>query len=548
MAVAPVAPTPKAEAATTYISTIMIDVANTVGGLFGSKFPFHTVAPNAPDIQAIMNSGGNGTGVIGIMDGAQAAGQAVTLLNSSHGNGAYQFALIRNPGRANGGFASRFDSLYSLIFGIFGGTTPAVSGNGITSGGYNSQVYDWGAGYDFFSDFPITPNPVSIANSLAQAFFPVNLIGAPIGPTTIINQSFGGNTCSSQVGGTCYTTLVPQYNALLYPLRFPQLIAPLIGLPSIDLPIIGNPFAALTTFANAYEQPLDILINIGYSDVVTAEGPNQWTRTFNQFGNNKQFLSEWLPIDAYVSAIGEAATIAFNNTVPMVEAVVENTVAFVQQAVTAIINFIQSIIGNFTGATTSAGLTQALSAATFSAEDTPAADQSSSASALAASTTDRPADKSGAPASADVGANCDSASVTKAPATPAGETTAAPDPVAAEADPAVTATVSDAPAAESDVAEIAAPHEDATTTAGTTLHEATTGADTGTAQDKLDDAAQQARDRAGAAATGAKDGTGTTEPQVTGTSTPTAPSGTAPGDTSASQTTGTSSSASDAAA
>ena len=166
----------------------------------------------------------------------------------------YNFVLIRNPGRSNGGLYARFAPLFSLL-----GQGDPVSGNVVPKSRcnlndvcytYAPAKFDVTWAYDFYSDFPIAPNPFSIANSLAAGIFVTNLLG----PTQTRHvPSVNGNT---------YTTVVPDDLAVLEPLRLPGRI---LGLAGINLPF-PDPLDAV---ADAVQPALVILVNIGYSDVVT---------------------------------------------------------------------------------------------------------------------------------------------------------------------------------------------------------------------------------------------------------------------------------------
>jgi PE-PPE domain len=274
MSLGPITPAPDADAAgiNLYTSGLVFEVLPPI--------PFLTNLPADPNaISSRLIADGtllNTSTIFGFMDGASAAGRAIPAVNAA----SYPFAtitnvnfvLIRNPGRANGGLDARFAPLFNLI-----GQDP-VSGNVVPNSNltftYAPSKLDVTWAYDFYSDFPIAPNPFSIANSLAAGIFVTNLLGPTQTPPV---PSVNGNT---------YTTVVPDDLALLEPLRLPGRI---LGLAGINLPF-PDPLDAV---ADAVQPALVILVNIGYSDVVTPSEGGTYNRTFDQFnGPNKPFLSE----------------------------------------------------------------------------------------------------------------------------------------------------------------------------------------------------------------------------------------------------------------
>lgn len=533
MTLTTVTPAPKAEAATVLLTTQILDIIPLIESLFGFDIPlpFASVAANPSAIRAAMAAGGKWSGVFGLMDGAIAAGQAVTDLNANHptNDGPYNFSLIRNPGRANGGFAARFDWLYSAIFG-----RSSISGNGAgSSGNYQSFVYDFGAGYDFFNDFPSNLNPVSIANSIAQAFLPINLIAqacaacaAITGNVTFLQNPPGGNGFP-----VLYVTIVPQYNALLLPLRIPGMITTVLGFNFSDIPIIGsipligNPVAALTAIANAYEPAVDILINSGYNDVNTTN----WTRSFSYGVNKLFFFDDPFPINTWLGSVQAAALSAAQNTVPLIQPLVNQVAAIgldvfnavvpvvqpiINSAITEVVNVIKSIIGAIIGT----GVNPAVAAATLPAEQTDPTAQLAAPAATGQST----APESGTAVSA--------SSDGRLPDPAAPSVAVTPDATPASVPPAPAkpeAQVS--PVVEEGTPNPAGPTTQAVTENGPTPDESQDSADgQASAQDTLDAAAQQARDRA-------SDAQDETPTRVT--SVEVHPDGVAPTNTAASDTT-----------
>jgi len=182
---------------------------------------------------------------------------------------------LRNPLRPNGGIGPRF----APIFDLFGAnsTLPAAGLNTGTGLALNTATVDLTWAYDFFSDFPVTLNPFSLVNSLLTVL-PVNLAGGvsltgltgPDGLTNttqlglnvasvlgILNRLSGG-IAGIDTGQAWYGTLLPNDLPILEPLRLPsRLINAIFG---TDL---GTPLA------DALQPAAKILVNIGYSDVIT---------------------------------------------------------------------------------------------------------------------------------------------------------------------------------------------------------------------------------------------------------------------------------------
>ena len=228
---------------------------------------------------------------------------------------------LRNPLRPNGGIGPRFGSLLSL-FGLDSslpdvGEIPGDSGMGL-----NTATLDVTWAYDLFSDFPVTLNPFSLVNSLLTVL-PVNLAGGV--SLQALNLTDAGLNIAGTLGilrriaflpiaagQAWYGTLLPNDLPILEPLRFPsRLINAVTGLN------LGTPLA------DALQPAAKILVNIGYSDVVTpaeiaadptlAETYQPYDRTFLTSATTEPFLSvnpltpaEWLqvPGDVVKALIG----------------------------------------------------------------------------------------------------------------------------------------------------------------------------------------------------------------------------------------------------
>ena len=219
---------------------------------------------------------------------------------------------LRNPLRPNGGIDARFAPILNL-FGV-DTTLPAAGVNTGTGLKLNTATLDVTWAYDLFSDFPVTLNPFSLVNSLLT-FLPVNLAGgvslkgldataAGLNVASvlgIINRLSGG-IAGVDDGQAFYGTLLPNDLPILEPLRLPsRLINAVFG---TDL---GTPFA------DALQPAFTILVNTGYSDVVTpadiaadptlADTYQPYDRTFLTSATPEPFLSvnpltpaEWLQV------------------------------------------------------------------------------------------------------------------------------------------------------------------------------------------------------------------------------------------------------------
>lgn len=219
---------------------------------------------------------------------------------------------LRNPLRPNGGIGPRFAPIFNL-FGL-DSTLPAA---GVTTGtglALNTATLDVTWAYDFFSDFPVTLNPFSLVNSLLTVL-PVNLAGgvalealdttaAGVNVASvlgILNRLTGG-VAGIGDGQAWYGTLLPNDLPILEPLRFPsRLINAVFGTN------LGTPLA------DALQPAFKILVNTGYSDVVTpaqiaadptlADTYQPYDRTFLTSATPEPFLSvnpltpaEWLQV------------------------------------------------------------------------------------------------------------------------------------------------------------------------------------------------------------------------------------------------------------
>lgn len=172
--------------------------------------------------------------------------------------------LLRNLGTPNGGFNARFAD----IFQLFGQNPVSPEGAKSTSPHleFSAMLANIGIAYDSFSDFPITANIFSIANSLLQGAIPSNLLSG-IDLKGDDEQTIVGNLIDIINGepSTSYSYLVPNDFALLEPLRLPA------RLINLALEQLGVDFRMPTLLADALTPVTKILVNIGYTDVVTPE-------------------------------------------------------------------------------------------------------------------------------------------------------------------------------------------------------------------------------------------------------------------------------------
>jgi hypothetical protein len=173
--------------------------------------------------------------------------------------------MIRNLGTPNGGFYTRFGQLFEL----FGENPTSPEGGSTTSPkiAFNSMIANIGIAYDSFSDFPVTANIFSIANSLLQGAIPSNLLSGitlkGAGVSDIESNLIG--LLSFSTPSTSYSSILPTDFALLEPLRLPA------RLINLALSALGVDFKVPTLLADALTPVTKILVNIGYTDVVTPE-------------------------------------------------------------------------------------------------------------------------------------------------------------------------------------------------------------------------------------------------------------------------------------
>ena len=220
-----------------------------------------------------------------------------------------------NPGTPNGGLFARFAPILNL-FGIqavsTGGTSASSTGLDL-----NAATVSVGWGYNAMSDFPATLNPFSLVNSLAATLLPTNLLGGATfeGDSDDLIYTRLGFLVTADRPSTSYSTFAPEDLPLLEPLRLPaRLINAVLG-------ALGVPLTLPTPLADALQPALEILVNTGYTDVVTPTDGATYTRTYRQSGDYVPFLSqapltpaEWLQVPGDVL---RALVVGFQDSFPI---------------------------------------------------------------------------------------------------------------------------------------------------------------------------------------------------------------------------------------
>lgn len=194
--------------------------------------------------------------------------------------------LARSPYTPNGGIFARFPGL-SGLFGIDDVSPDGAesSSNGIR---FRSMVANIALGYDWMSDFPVTANWFSLANSFLAGNLPTYLLGG-VELAGASQEDIEDNLIGLLVGqtpSTSFSTLNPTDLPLLEPLRLPARLINLV------LEQLNIDFRMPTILANILEPAARILVNIGYTDVVTPSEGGTYNRTFDQSATQTPWLSE----------------------------------------------------------------------------------------------------------------------------------------------------------------------------------------------------------------------------------------------------------------
>ena len=207
--------------------------------------------------------------------------------------------LLRNPGRANGGFFARFYPLAGLL-GIDTVTPETeVSGSGgipllntgLRLGGANliPIKVDGTVMYDPLSDFAAWPNPFSLANNLMAGLLPTYILrGLTLDTvteqlTSQLDDILGG-VLTGPLKINLYLTIPSATLPLLEPL---YLLSDLTSVLTLGMGAV-NPFSML---ANAVAPALASAINLGYTDAVFNPVTGAYERTLTDAGTPTGFFS-----------------------------------------------------------------------------------------------------------------------------------------------------------------------------------------------------------------------------------------------------------------
>jgi len=205
--------------------------------------------------------------------------------------------LLRNPGRANGGFLARWDP-FARLFGI-STVTPDVEvtssggipiGNtGLALGGANliPIKIDGTVQYDFLSDFAAWPNPFSLANNVMALLLPTYILRG----VDMSNLTPQLETQLTDILGQIGTGPLALNLYLTAPANSLPLLEPLFLLTDLtNLMTLGAFPNPLGTLANAFAPALTSLVNLGYTDVVR-QPDGSYIRTLDQAGDPTPFMS-----------------------------------------------------------------------------------------------------------------------------------------------------------------------------------------------------------------------------------------------------------------
>jgi len=205
--------------------------------------------------------------------------------------------LVNDWGTPNGGIESRFGPLLKL----FGVDLSRPGGSSASSTGLqvNVATASIGWGYSLLSDFPVNLNLFSLVNSLLATILPTNLLGGIdiAGDSVATIGTNIGLLATLGTASTSYSTLAPKDLPLLEPLRLPSRIVNLVA------GALGIKARLGTPLANALQPALQLLVNLGYTDVQTPGQGGTYNRTYDQSGVYTPFLSravltpkQWLQV------------------------------------------------------------------------------------------------------------------------------------------------------------------------------------------------------------------------------------------------------------
>lgn len=216
--------------------------------------------------------------------------------------------FLQNPVRPNGGIMSRFPAITTAL-----GLSPQMP----AAGRYNSPdgtvvlnaaTIDATWAYDPIADFPEVFNLVSIANSLSAAL-PLNLLTGGLDSISAVLANSNGTAANITLvglnlaavlqmgplpiigtlpmtpGQAYYATLAGADLPLLTPMRMPTFLVNTV------LKAVKSPYLLGDPLADALQPALEILVNIGYDDVVTPTDGGTYNRTFLTGGTYTPFGS-----------------------------------------------------------------------------------------------------------------------------------------------------------------------------------------------------------------------------------------------------------------
>ena len=191
-----------------------------------------------------------------------ACGQGTNVTNLA-------MVLVDNPFTPNGGIVARFP----FAAGFLGVDTTTPTGQSASSTGiaFNGGVINVALGYNPSADFPASANPFSLANSFTAGLLPTYLLGGFTVGGADVNSIVlsltallaGGVPLASFAPFTSYSTLAPNDLPFMEPMRLPARLFNLISFA------LGSDLRISTPLADALQPAFEIMVNTGYTDVLT---------------------------------------------------------------------------------------------------------------------------------------------------------------------------------------------------------------------------------------------------------------------------------------
>ena len=228
--------------------------------------------------------------------------------------------LVDNPFTPNGGIVARFP----FAAGFLGVDTTTPTGQSASSTGirFNGGVINVALGYNPGADFPASANPFSVANSVTAGLLPTYLLGgiSSVGGADV-NSIVLSLTSLLTLGTpfTSYSTIVPNDLPFMEPLR---LTARLFNLVSYAL---GSDLRLSTPLADALQPAFEILVNTGYTDVVTPSEGGTYNRTYDKSAVNTPFRTEApLTLKESLAVPGDVLNALWTGTVASVQNLIAN--------------------------------------------------------------------------------------------------------------------------------------------------------------------------------------------------------------------------------